>query len=137
MTALVERLSIVYRRLTMNLPFQQEREQSAESSDLAGRLRALAHPVRLQILAALSENDTCHCGEIVRGLPLAQSTVSEHLRILREAGLIRTGNMRNGNNGSRACYCVDRAEVKKLVEEFVGALTPIVKQGRNRKARQG
>jgi ArsR family transcriptional regulator len=101
-----------------------------EDYALANRLRALAHPVRLRILHALATHQTCQCGEIVRGLPLAQSTVSEHLRILREAGLIRVGN-----KGARACYCVDRAEIKKLAAEMDRLLAPIAKPGRGRKAR--
>lgn len=101
---------------------------SEENLDLANWLRALAHPARLKILRALASHDTCHCGEIVRGLPLAQSTVSEHLRILREAGLVHLRQ-----NGARACYCVDRAELRKLIEELNRLLVPIVKSGRGRK----
>lgn len=130
MAALVYSNCIAYRRLTMNLQFSETRKPDSES-DLANRLRALAHPVRLRILTALATNDTCHCGEIVRGLPLAQSTVSEHLRILRDAGLIRAGN-----NGARACYCIDRVEVRKLAQELDRLLAPIAKEGRGRKARR-
>ncbi len=130
MAALVNISFIAYRRLTMNVQINPARELDGES-DLASRLRALAHPARLRILAALASNDTCHCGEIVRGLPLAQSTVSEHLRILREVGLVRAGN-----NGARACYCVDRAEVRKLAQELERLLAPIGKDGRTRKARR-
>lgn len=109
----------------------QTRPAGEEGHALANRLRALAHPVRLRILHALASHHTCQCGEIVRGLPLAQSTVSEHLRVLREAGLVRLGQ-----NGMRACYCVDRAEVRKLVEELNLLLAPLVKAGRGRKARR-
>jgi ArsR family transcriptional regulator len=91
-----------------------------EADALAARLRALAHPVRLRILAALAESNTCHCGDIVRGLPLAQSTVSEHLRILKEAGFVR-----DGTNGGRACYCLDRAAVQKVAEDFDRLLAAI------------
>ncbi|MFT0859532.1 ArsR/SmtB family transcription factor [Ancylobacter sp. G4_0304] len=70
---------------------------------LALRLRALGHPARLAILRALARADRCHCGEIVRGLPLAQSTVSQHLKILKDAGLI-DGTV----EGPRSCYCLDR-----------------------------
>jgi DNA-binding IclR family transcriptional regulator len=69
---------------------------------LAETLRALAHPARLAILRALAERGTCVCGEIVGTLPLAQSTVSQHLKILKDAGLIR-GTM----SGPRSCYCLD------------------------------
>jgi ArsR family transcriptional regulator, arsenate/arsenite/antimonite-responsive transcriptional repressor len=89
---------------------------------LAQRLRALAHPTRLRILAALAENNTCHCGDIVRDLPLAQSTVSEHLRILRAAGLVR-GETTDG----RPCYCLDRAAVRKLGEDFERQLAAIAR----------
>lgn len=118
----------------MNVQFPPVEENDEAARDLASRLRALAHPARLQILSELACHDTCHCGEIVRGLPLAQSTVSEHLRILREAGLVRAGSM-NGN-GARACYCIDRAELKKLAEELNRLLAPITKRGRARKARR-
>ncbi len=118
----------------MNVQFPQMETGDAEARELAIRLRALAHPARLQILSELACHDTCHCGEIVRGLPLAQSTVSEHLRILREAGLVRTGNA-NGNGG-RVCYCIDRAEVKKLAEEVNRLLTPIGKVLRARKGKR-
>ncbi|MDF2999787.1 MAG: transporter related protein, partial [Xanthobacteraceae bacterium] len=67
------------------------------------RLRALAHPARLAILRALAAADRCQCGQIVRGLTLAQSTVSQHLKVLKEAGLI-TGTI----EGPRSCYCLDR-----------------------------
>jgi ArsR family transcriptional regulator len=80
---------------------------------LAARLRALAHPVRLRILAALAAADGRQCGDIVRDLPLAQSTVSEHLRILREAGFVR-----GETAGRRPCYCLDRAALRQIGAEF-------------------
>lgn len=78
---------------------------------LAGRLKALAHPARLAIVRALAavDGDGCSCGDIVRDLPLAQSTVSQHLKILREAGIIR-GEI----SGPRSCYCVDRAALASV-----------------------
>jgi len=102
----------------MNFVSPQNRD--SESDRMALRLRALAHPVRLRILAALAETNACHCGDIVRGLPLAQSTVSEHLRILKEAGFIR-----GETAGGRACYCLDRAAVQKVAEDFDRLLAAI------------
>jgi ArsR family transcriptional regulator len=96
----------------------QNRDPNSEA--LASRLRALAHPVRLKILAALAAADTCHCGEIVEHLPLAQSTVSEHLRILRAAGLVR-----GETAGARSCYCLDRAAVRKLAADVDRLLAAI------------
>jgi ArsR family transcriptional regulator, arsenate/arsenite/antimonite-responsive transcriptional repressor len=69
---------------------------------LAMLAKAIAHPVRLTILRLLSERSTCTTGDVVEQLPLAQSTVSEHLRILREAGLV-TGEI----EGPRTRYCID------------------------------
>ena len=69
---------------------------------LAAMAKAIGHPARITILRLLVHRDTCVTGDLVAELPLAQSTVSEHLRILREAGLIR-GEI----EGPRTRYCVD------------------------------
>ncbi|WP_051356430.1 ArsR/SmtB family transcription factor [Azorhizobium doebereinerae] len=79
---------------------------------LATQLRALAHPARLAVLETLARQDSCMCGEIVRGLPLAQSTVSQHIKILVEAGLIRASV-----SGSRTCYCIDKAALAALRDD--------------------
>ena len=73
------------------------------SPDLALWAKALAHPARLAILDTLGQRGTCTCGEVVPVVGLAQSTVSQHLKVLREAGLI-TGT----TDGPRSCYCLDR-----------------------------
>lgn len=80
---------------------------------LAERLRAMAHPVRLTVLETLSGQDRCVCGEIVRALPLAQSTVSQHLKVLLDAGLIRSRT-----EGQRSSYCLDRDAVRTLKAEI-------------------
>lgn len=76
-------------------------ETLAESALLA-RLEALAHPARLRILEILAARGTCICGAIVEVVPLAQSTVSQHLEVLKEAGLVR-GTI----DGRKSCYCLD------------------------------
>ena len=82
-------------------------DQTIRDEDkLAGLFKALGHPARLKILQHLLEEDRCICGRIVEILPLAQSTVSQHLKILKESGLVR-GEV----EGPKTCYCVDR---KKL-----------------------
>ena len=85
----------------MNLPDTDER--------LSLQLRALGHPARLAIVRALAEREKCVCGEIVKHLPLAQSTVSQHLKVLKDAGLI-TGTI----EGPRSCYCLDRESFAEL-----------------------
>jgi DNA-binding transcriptional ArsR family regulator len=71
--------------------------------------KALGHPARVKILNYLKEENRCICGQIVEILPLAQSTVSQHLKSLKEAGLIR-GEI----EGLCTCYCIDL----KTLEDF-------------------
>jgi ArsR family transcriptional regulator len=87
-----------------------------DDHSLAALCKALGHPARVAILRHLLQVDRCVCGEIVNILPLAQSTVSQHLKQLKDAGLIR-GEI----EGPRICYCADKqrlAELKKLVREM-------------------
>jgi len=65
--------------------------------------KALAHPARVAILRILLERSSCICGDIVDELPLSQSTVSQHLKELKEAGLIK-GDI----DGKKVCYCIDK-----------------------------
>jgi ArsR family transcriptional regulator len=84
-----------------------------QEQTLASLCKALGHPARVAILKHLLQVDSCICGEIVNILPLAQSTVSQHLKQLKEAGLIR-GEI----EGPRICYCADKsrlAELKNLI----------------------
>lgn len=77
---------------------------------LAEACKALGHPARLRILAHLLKEDRCLCGGIVEIMPLAQSTVSQHLKILKAAGLVR-GEI----EGPRTCYCADKDALARLV----------------------
>jgi ArsR family transcriptional regulator len=81
----------------------------AADQELATLAKAIAHPARVRILRFLGGKDTCVCSEIVGELPLAQSTVSEHLRILKEAGLIRSRE-----DGTRVGYCVNTPSLRRL-----------------------
>jgi DNA-binding transcriptional ArsR family regulator len=74
---------------------------------LAKYAKALAHPARVAILKLLATKATCQCGDIVEELPLSQSTVSQHLKELKAAGLIK-GEI----EGVRVCYCIDEKEWK-------------------------
>ncbi len=79
------------------------------TDDLANLCKALGHPARLRILQILLERGTCICGEIVEIMPLSQSTVSEHLRILKQAGWVK-GEI----EGPRVCYCVDPERLRQF-----------------------
>lgn len=92
----------------------------------AERLRALGHPVRLAILRALARQESCCCSDVCRGLPLAQSTVSQHLKVLRDAGLVSFDR-----DGVRSRYVVDleafaalRADLDRLVATFAAFAPP-------------
>jgi ArsR family transcriptional regulator len=81
----------------------------ADDEMLATMAKALGHPMRVRILRLLAERQACVTGELVVELPLAQSTISEHLRILREAGLVK-GEI----EGPRTSYCVNQAALAAL-----------------------
>ena len=91
---------------------------------LALRLKALAHPARLRILEVLGARGTCICGEIVDVLPLAQATVSQHLKALKEAGLV-DGTI----DGPRSCYCLNRAALQRLQEALGGLFEGLERDG--------
>jgi DNA-binding transcriptional ArsR family regulator len=81
--------------------------------DLAKYAKALGHPARVAILNLLIDKQTCFCGDIVDELPIAQSTVSQHLKELKDAGLIK-GEI----EGASVCYCIDEkiwSKAQKLI----------------------
>jgi ArsR family transcriptional regulator len=83
--------------------------------------KALAHPARIAILEILAKRNTCICGDITDELPLAQSTVSQHLKVLKSAGIIK-GEI----DGVRTCYCLDEdsvAELRTVMESLLKDLT--------------
>lgn len=86
---------------------------SGSDESLAAAAKAIAHPARLAILRAVGKNSRCNCGDICGQLPLAQSTVSQHLRVLKEAGFIIAHS-----EGVQTRYMVD----SDRVETFVSAL---------------
>ena len=94
-------------------PDQPRGRLRATAADAEGELAALAkalgHPARVRILKVLLEKDSCIAGELSEELPLAASTVSQHLELLKEAGLNK-GEV----DGPRRCYCVDRTALEQL-----------------------
>jgi DNA-binding transcriptional ArsR family regulator len=84
-----------------------------KQNSIAAQLKALAHPARIAIIEYLVKVDTCICGDIVDELPLAQPTVSQHLKELKNAGLIK-GSV----EGTSICYCIDENAVAKLRDYF-------------------
>ena len=91
---------------------------SPEKERLSKMLRALGNPQRFQIVEFLAANQMCITNDIVRNTPLAQSTVSQHLKVLREAGLIR-GEI----EGPATCYCLDPESFSWLKEQIGNWMT--------------
>ncbi len=88
--------------------------------ELAGMAKALSHPARIKILNILIDKNVCMCGDIVDLLPLAQSTVSQHLRELKRVGLIQ-GEI----EGPKTCYCLDHNKLKRAKEAFQSLFTTV------------
>lgn len=80
-----------------------------EQNELAALAKAIAHPARIAILEYLFKINTCVCGDIVDEIGLAQATISQHLKALKEAGLIK-GN----TEGTKVCYCIDTNNISQL-----------------------
>jgi DNA-binding transcriptional ArsR family regulator len=115
--------SVYYRAFTMNRaeaadlccpPSNEQADlrpiEGVEADEELARLsKALGHPARVKILRVLVRRTTCICGEFVDELSLAQSTVSQHLKVLKDAGLIR-GDV----DGPRSCYCIEPRTLRRL-----------------------
>lgn len=94
---------------------------------LAELAKALSHPARIAILKLLADRNTCICGEIVDELPLAQSTVSQHLKELKACGLVQ-GEV----DGPRSCYCIDWSAIRDL-QNLLGSLFKGLEKGHGKK----
>ena len=92
-----------------NEPDLRPVEGDKADEELAALSKALGHPARIQIIRLLTRKESCICGEIVDEISLAQSTVSQHLKVLKDAGLIR-GDI----EGTSTCYCIDSKGLRRL-----------------------
>jgi len=100
-----------------------------ELIELADLAKVLGHPARLRIIQILASRDTCLCGDIVDRLPLAQATVSQHLKELKRVGLVQ-GEI----SGPRTCYCLDTEAVTKArqaLDTLFSDMECCPKEGRN------
>lgn len=91
-------------------------EFTIKQNKIARYMKALGHPARVAILEVLLKKQACMCGDIVDELPLSQSTVSQHLKELKEAGLIK-GDI----EGAKVCYCIDEKEWA-AAKSYIGTL---------------
>lgn len=90
-------------------------------NELAGLLKAMAHPARIAIIEFLLKTDSCICGDIVNELPLSQPTVSQHLKELKNAGIIQ-GNV----EGTAICYCLNPEAFSKI-QQSIGGISETLK----------
>ena len=100
-------------------------EFTSRDNKLANYAKALAHPARIAILKLLIQKKSCMCGDIVDELPLSQSTVSQHLKELKNAGLLK-GEI----DGVKVCYCIDEknwAQAKKMLGELFDSVDTSIK----------
>lgn len=105
--------------------FAKTEEFTIKDNKIARYSKALAHPARIAILQILIKKQACICGDIVDELPLSQSTVSQHLKELKEAGLIK-GEI----EGAKVCYCIDEKEwesARLYLTAFFDAYKPMGK----------
>ena len=91
-----------------------------KQNTIATLAKAFGHPARVAIMEYLTKVDICICGDIVNELPLAQPTVSQHLKELKNAGLIK-GNI----EGNSICYCIDEESIEKLKDHFTNISTKL------------
>ena len=94
-----------------------------KQNGIATLTKALAHPARIAIIEYLVKVDTCICGDIVNEMPLAQPTISQHLKELKNAGLIK-GNV----EGNAICYCIDEKAITKLQDYFANISAKLQKK---------
>jgi ArsR family transcriptional regulator len=95
------------------MALNKKEEFSKKENELSDFAKAIAHPARVAILKEIAKRNTCICGEIVEVLPLAQSTVSQHLKELLKAELI-TGTI----DGVKSCYCINWKTFEKFESTF-------------------
>ncbi len=101
-------------------------EFTLKDNRIARYAKALAHPARVAILRILAKRQACICGDIVEELPISQSTVSQHLKELKAAGLIK-GDI----EGTRVCYCIDEKEwenAQKVMQGFFDSHEPFIEK---------
>lgn len=99
---------------------------SEKQNEIAMLAKALGHPARIAIIEYLLSVDACICGDIVNKLPLAQPTVSQHLKELKTAGIIK-GNI----EGNAICYCINEKTLMKL-QNYFGKIFDRIKEKKSK-----
>jgi predicted transcriptional regulator len=111
-------VGFIYRNITINMGVTKSEIFTDKQNRLAQMMKALAHPARIAIIQELLLAKTCICSDLVEELGLAQATISQHLKELKNVGLIK-GTV----EGTSICYCIDPKvwkQYKQLIETFFG-----------------
>jgi DNA-binding transcriptional ArsR family regulator len=106
------------RNIAINMGKSKTEQFTERQNRMAAWARALSHPARIAILEVLISRGECMCGDIVDDLPLSQATVSQHLKVMKEAGLIQ-GDI----EGRIVCYCVDAVACRKAWADLQSLFT--------------
>ena len=102
------------------MAYSKKEDFSSEDIWLADVAKTLSHPARIRILKILTDMNVCMCGDIVEKLPLAQATVSQHLKELKRVGLI-DGEI----EGPKVCYCINKKALEKAKKSFEKLFTQV------------
>lgn len=116
----------LYRNIAMNklkMGATKTEHFTEKQNAIAILAKALGHPARVAIVEFLMKRNDCICGDIVNELPLAQPTVSQHLKELKNAGLIK-GSV----DGNAICYCIDEKAIEKLQNYFANISTKLIQK---------
>ena len=105
---------------------------SEDEQKLAVAAKALAHPARIRIMKILTDKNTCMCGDIVELLPLSQSTVSQHLKELKNAGLI-SGII----SGPKVCYCANENSLQMLKKITITFIEKLISNNKSNEVKIG
>jgi len=104
-----------------------EKEDYATNDEvLASTFKALGHPARMAIVKVLLERKKCICGSIVNEIPLSQSTISQHLKVLKNAGLIK-GEV----EGATVCYCINQEKWNLINKDILSFFNQIIDNNSN------
>lgn len=122
-TLLIQELIVILRLILENkMATTKAKDFTLKDNRIAKYAKALSHPARIAILQLLIKRQACICGDIVDELPLSQSTVSQHLKEFKEAGLVK-GDI----DGVKVCYCINEkewGEAKKHLQQLFDSFVP-------------
>ncbi len=110
----------------MNMGSSKTTIFNQEVNEVAAFAKALAHPARVAIIKHLLERQSCVCGDLVIEIGLAQATISQHLKALKQAGIIK-GTI----EGTSTCYCIDENQWSRLKEQLLTELLNCKHQSKN------